>query len=117
MSGVVESQIKELKALWRDKRQLAMQVLNLAMIVFSALMIWKSLMVCPKRIACGCRLEWEHGACLSERRYPVSEQCEEDLDVGDIVVFKIQGRRFHCAQDSHCEPCGKFIYYLKKNKV
>lgn len=34
----------ELKKLWKNKRNLASQGLNLAMIVFSALMIWKGLM-------------------------------------------------------------------------
>ena len=38
------SQKVELKKLWKNKRNLAFQGLNLAMIVFSALMIWKGLM-------------------------------------------------------------------------
>ncbi len=42
---MVRSQGQELKKLWKNKRQLSFQVLNLAMIVFSALMIWKGLMV------------------------------------------------------------------------
>jgi signal peptidase len=37
-SDLVHSQIIELKKLWRNKRNLAFQALNLAMIVFSALM-------------------------------------------------------------------------------
>ncbi len=45
---VVKSQAMELKKLWKNKRQLTFQVLNLAMIVFSALMIWKGLMVVTK---------------------------------------------------------------------
>lgn len=45
---VVKSQAVELKKLWKNKRQLTFQVLNLAMIVFSALMIWKGLMVVTK---------------------------------------------------------------------
>lgn len=45
MMETVKDQVVELKALWRNKRALAFQALNLAMIVFSALMIWKSLMV------------------------------------------------------------------------
>lgn len=44
----VDKQLDELKKLWRHKRQLAFQGLNLAMIVLSALMIWKSLMVITK---------------------------------------------------------------------
>ena len=45
---IVKSQVVELKKLWKNKRQLTFQVLNLAMIVFSALMIWKGLMVVTK---------------------------------------------------------------------
>jgi signal peptidase I len=45
---IVKSQILELKKLWKNKRQLLFQGLNLAMIVFSALMIWKGLMVVTK---------------------------------------------------------------------
>jgi len=44
----VRCQVMELKNLWKNKRQLAFQALNLAMIVFSALMIWKGLMVVTK---------------------------------------------------------------------
>ena len=42
---IVKSQVMELKKLWKNKRHLLFQGLNLAMIVFSALMIWKGLMV------------------------------------------------------------------------
>jgi len=45
---VVNNQVAELKKLWKNKRSLSYQVLNLAMIVFSALMIWKSLIVITK---------------------------------------------------------------------
>jgi signal peptidase I len=45
---VVNSQVMELKKLWKNKRQLTFQALNLAMIVFSALMIWKGLMFATK---------------------------------------------------------------------
>ena len=38
---VVDKQVAELKKLWANKRQFLFQALNLAMIVFSALMIWK----------------------------------------------------------------------------
>lgn len=46
--GMVKNQANELKKLWKNKRQMTFQVLNLAMIVFSALMIWKGLMVMTK---------------------------------------------------------------------
>ena len=45
---IVKSQTMELKKLWKNKRNLTFQFLNLAMIVFSALMIWKGLMVVTK---------------------------------------------------------------------
>ncbi len=41
----VSEKVEELKDLWAQKRQLSTQGFNLAMIVFSALMIWKGLMV------------------------------------------------------------------------
>jgi len=44
----VDKQVLEIKKLWFNKRQLLFQVLNLGMIVFSALMIWKGLMVFTK---------------------------------------------------------------------
>eukprot|EP01040_Poterioochromonas_malhamensis_P018282 gene18282-21308_t len=40
---LVKSQVKELKKLWKNKRQLILQILTLAMIAFSALMMWKGL--------------------------------------------------------------------------
>jgi signal peptidase len=45
LSSLVEEQVAALRGLWRNKRQLSFSVLNLAMIVFSALMIWKAVMV------------------------------------------------------------------------
>ncbi len=41
----LREKVEEVKGLWAQKRQLSTQALNLAMIVFSALMIWKGLMV------------------------------------------------------------------------
>ena len=48
IKDLVDKQVFELKKLWANKRQLTFQVLNLAMIVFSALMIWKGLMFLTK---------------------------------------------------------------------
>lgn len=42
--NMIEGQVSELKRLWKNKRQLGHQILNLGMIVFSALMMWKGLM-------------------------------------------------------------------------
>ena len=48
IKDMIDKQVVELKKLWANKRQLLFQVLNLAMIVFSALMIWKGLMFLTK---------------------------------------------------------------------
>ena len=63
----------ELKKLWKNKRQLTFQALNLAMIVFSALMIWKGLMFVTKSESpvvvvlrcgdCGVMGGWGGGPC------------------------------------------------------
>ena len=45
---MIDKQVLELRKLWANKRQLTFQCLNLAMIVFSALMIWKGLMFLTK---------------------------------------------------------------------
>jgi hypothetical protein len=58
---IFDKQVFELKKLWLNKRQLLFQVLNLAMIVFSALMIWKGLMVCTK---VGARIETSKSIAL-----------------------------------------------------
>lgn len=44
MEGV-KQQVEEVKRLWKNKRQLAHQALNLAVVVLTALMIWKALMM------------------------------------------------------------------------
>jgi TRAP-type C4-dicarboxylate transport system permease small subunit len=90
---VVKSQTVELKKLWKNKRQLTFQLLNLAMIVFSALMIWKGLMVVTKSespVVVVLRsvnalvsffpslitflFQWFHGTCFPARRHLVSNQ-------------------------------------------
>jgi len=47
LKDMFEKKILELKSkkLWQNKRQLLFQVLNLAMIVYSAPMIWKGMFV------------------------------------------------------------------------
>lgn len=42
---MLAQQVEEVKRLWRNKRQLAHQALNLAMVVLTAFMVWKALMV------------------------------------------------------------------------
>lgn len=48
IKDAVNKQVIELKKLWDNKADLTFQLLNLAMIVFSALMIWKGLMFLTK---------------------------------------------------------------------
>jgi hypothetical protein len=48
IKDMMDKQVLELRKLWANKRQLMFQLLNLAMIVFSALMIWKGLMFATK---------------------------------------------------------------------
>jgi signal peptidase I len=93
ISDIVNKQIYELKKLWKNKRQLTFQVLNLAMIVFSALMIWKGLMVVTKS-------ESPVVVVLSGSMEPAFQRGDilflnnavHDVQVGDTVVFKIKDR-------------------------
>jgi len=77
-----------------NKRQLFYQVLNFAMIVSSALMIWKGLMVAtasesPIVVVLSGSMEpaFFRGDLLFLTNYE-----EEPIRVGEIVVFKIEGR-------------------------
>jgi len=90
---MIEKQVLELKKLWANKRQLAFQVLNLAMIVFSALMIWKGLMYMTKS-------ESPVVVVLSGSMEPAFQRGDilfldnsaEHVGIGDVVVFKIRDR-------------------------
>ena len=91
--GVVSDQMDALRNLWRNKRQLAFQGLNLAMIVFSALMIWKSLMVytsseSPVVVVLSGSMEpaFQRGDILFLNNDP------GPVEAGEVVVFKIEGR-------------------------
>eukprot|EP00946_MAST-07B_sp_MAST-7B-sp1_P005213 g5213.t1 len=91
--GIVKEQVDALKGLWQNKRMLAFQGLNLAMIVFSALMIWKSLMVytrseSPVVVVLSGSMEpaFQRGDILFLNNDP------SPLQAGEIVVFKIEGR-------------------------
>jgi signal peptidase len=77
-----------------NKRQLVYQVLNFAMIVSSALMIWKGLMVAtgsesPIVVVLSGSMEpaFHRGDLLFLTNYN-----DEPFNVGDIVVFKVEGR-------------------------
>jgi signal peptidase len=90
---VVKSQTMEIKKLWKNKRQLSFQILNLAMIVFSALMIWKGLMVVTKS-------ESPVVVVLSGSMEPAFQRGDilfltnhdDPIRTGEIVVFKIKDR-------------------------
>merc|ERR1719370_2192218 len=76
-----------------DKRQFLYQVLSFGMIVSSALMIWKGLMVVtgsesPIVVVLSGSMEpaFQRGDLLFLTNY------EEEIRVGEIVVFKIDGR-------------------------
>ncbi|CAO1427696.1 unnamed protein product [Diamesa hyperborea] len=77
-----------------DKRQFFYQVLSFGMIVSSALMIWKGLMVVtgsesPIVVVLSGSMEpaFHRGDLLFLTNYP-----EEPVRVGEIVVFKVEGR-------------------------
>jgi signal peptidase len=90
---IFDKQLYELRKLWANKRQLTFQVLNLAMIVFSALMIWKGLMFVTKS-------ESPVVVVLSGSMEPAFQRGDilflnnavTDVHVGDVVVFKIKDR-------------------------
>ncbi|XP_007479282.3 signal peptidase complex catalytic subunit SEC11A isoform X1 [Monodelphis domestica] len=95
-----------------NKRQLYYQVLNFGMIVSSALMIWKGLMVVtgsesPIVVVLSGSMEpaFHRGDLLF-----LTNRIEDPIRVGEIVVFKIEGReipivhrvlKIHERQDGH----------------
>ena len=106
----VESVWIALRQLWSHPRQLAFQALNLAMIVFSALMIWKGLMFLTLS-------ESPVVVVLSGSMEPAFQRGDilflnnnyARVDVGDIVVFKIAGRDIpivHRVLRVHAQPDG-----------
>ncbi|CAH8642191.1 unnamed protein product [Schistosoma rodhaini] len=77
-----------------NKRQVYYQVLTIAMVVASALMIWKLLVIIsysesPLVVVLSGSMEpaFHRGDVLYLTNYP-----DEPIRVGDIVVFKIEGR-------------------------
>jgi len=107
----IDKQVIELKKLWANKRQLTFQLLNLAMIVFSALMIWKGLMFATKS-------ESPVVVVLSGSMEPAFQRGDilflnnavEEVNIGDVVVFKIRDRDIpivHRILKKHEKPDGK----------
>ena len=90
---LVNQQIADLKKLWANKRQLLFQGLTLAMVVFSALMIWKIIEIktkseSPVVVVLSGSMEpaFQRGDILFlDNSNPI-------VDVGDIIVFKIKDR-------------------------
>ena len=89
----LRQQYQEIKKLFKDPYDLAFQILNLAMIVFSALMIWRALMVYTKS-------ESPVVVVLSGSMEPAFQRGDilflnnddRPVEAGEIVVFKIEGR-------------------------
>src|SRR5210317_1517064 len=111
IKDMIDKQIIELKKLWANKRQLTFQLLNLAMIVFSALMIWKGLMFMTKS-------ESPVVVVLSGSMEPAFQRGDilflnnsvEKVFVGDVVVFKIRDRDIpivHRILKVHEKPDGR----------
>ncbi len=106
----IHNQIYEIKKLFRNRRQLAFQALNLAMIVFSALVIWKGLM-------CYTKSESPVVVVLSGSMEPAFQRGDilflnnndDPIRVGEIVVFKIKERDIpivHRVMKVHEKPDG-----------
>lgn len=115
---MIDKQVLELRKLWLNKRQLLFQVLNLAMIVFSALMIWKGLMFMTKS-------ESPVVVVLSGSMEPAFQRGDilflnnavQKVGVGDVVVFKIKDRDIpivHRILKVHTKPDGETVELLTK---
>ena len=114
---MLESMFDDVKHM--DKRQFLYQVLSFGMTVSSALMTWKGLMVAtgaesPITVVVSGSMEpaIQRGDMLFLTNYE-----EEDIRVGEIVVFKIDGRdipivhRFESTptiRKYHSPPCVGF---------
>ncbi len=110
--------LNELKELAKRPRSFITQVLNLACIVFSALMLWKGLMVVtrsesPVVVVLSGSMEpgFARGDILFLTLYD-----EPPLMPGDVVVFQIQGRDIpivHRTLNVHQSPAGVFNVLTK----
>ncbi|KAL0592643.1 hypothetical protein ABG067_000207 [Albugo candida] len=93
MIELIVQQVDEIKRLWKHKRQLIHQGLNLALVIISALMIWKGLTYLSKSeapvvvvLSGSMEPAFQRGdiLCLNNNKH--------FIETGDIVVFKIVGR-------------------------
>ncbi|KAI9914895.1 hypothetical protein PsorP6_007578 [Peronosclerospora sorghi] len=90
---MIQQQVDDVKRLWANKRQLAHQGLNLAMVLLTALMIWKGLMFftqseSPVVVVLSGSMEpaFQRGDIL------YLDNTKPELEIGDIVVYKVKGR-------------------------
>ncbi|GAB9468548.1 Signal peptidase i [Globisporangium polare] len=114
----VKQQVEEVKRLWKNKRQLAHQALNLAVVVLTALMIWKALMMytqseSPVVVVLSGSMEpaFQRGDIL------YLDNNKPNLEIGDIVVYKVRGREIpivHRVLELHRSVSdGKDVYLTK----
>jgi len=91
-SGFISEQVTAVRGLVKSPRLAAFSLANLAMIVFSALMLWKGLIAVtgsdsPVVVVLSGSMEpaFQRGDVL------LLDNNRPDIAVGDIVVFKIAG--------------------------
>ncbi|KAK1929919.1 Signal peptidase complex catalytic subunit SEC11C [Phytophthora citrophthora] len=115
---MLQQQVEDVKRLWANKRQLAHQGLNLAMVVLTALMIWKGLMVytqseSPVVVVLSGSMEpaFQRGDIL------YLDNTKPQLEIGDIVVYKVKGRDIpivHRVLELHERASDGYQVYLTK---
>ncbi len=115
---IVDQQVEEVRRLYKNKRQLTNQFLNLCMVVLSALMLWKGLMGLTKG-------ESPIVVVLSGSMEPAFQRGDilfldnnkPKLEIGDIVVFKIKDRDIpivHRVLKIHTRKSDNNDFYLTK---
>lgn len=114
---MVQETLEQLRRLWANKRQLLTQGLSLLMIIFTALMIWNTLMFFTKS-------ESPVVVVLSGSMEPAFQRGDilfltngdSPLRVGEIVVYKVKNREIpivhrilevHEAEDGEVEVLTK----------
>ncbi|TMW57794.1 hypothetical protein Poli38472_014397 [Pythium oligandrum] len=115
---LVKQQVDEAKRIWKNKRQLSHQVLNLAMVMLTAFMIWKGLMMhtqseSPVVVVLSGSMEpaFQRGDIL------YLDNNKPQLDIGDIVVYKVKGRDVpivHRVLEKHQRTSDGHEVYLTK---
>lgn len=109
MKEIIAKQMLELQKLGANKRRLAYQMFNLALIVFSVLMIWKGLMVVTHSdspIVVVLSGSMEPGIQRGDVLF--LNNATQQVNIGDIVVYKIKDRSI---------PIVHRILQLRRNTV